>query len=70
MNAYKNWPVLAISSGAALFMFAVFWTGFAFINRHKRGGFFLDPQDIRSFSRLAFTACCVSCWGTWLGAWR
>ena len=41
----KNWPVLGISSGAALFVFAVFWSGFAFINRHKRGGFFLDPQD-------------------------
>ncbi len=41
----KNWPVLAISSGVSLFVFAVFWSCFAFINRHKRGGFFLDPQD-------------------------
>jgi hypothetical protein len=41
----KNWPVVAISSSAALLVFAAFWSGFAFINRHKRGGFFLDPQD-------------------------
>jgi hypothetical protein len=41
----KNWPVLATSSGAALFVLAVFWAAFRFIHRHKRGGFFLDPQD-------------------------
>jgi hypothetical protein len=42
----RNWPVLAISTGTALFVFAVFWSGFAFINRNKRSGyFFLDPQD-------------------------
>jgi hypothetical protein len=41
----KNWPILVIASGAAVLVFATFWAGFAFINRHKRGGFFLDPRD-------------------------
>jgi hypothetical protein len=41
----KIWPVLAVSSGTALSVFAVFWSGFAFISRHKRVGFFLNPQD-------------------------
>jgi hypothetical protein len=41
----KNWHVLAISSGAAFFVFAAFWAAFRFIHRHERGGFFLDPQD-------------------------
>lgn len=40
-----NWPVLVIASGAAHLVFAALWSGFAFFNRHSRGGFFLDPQD-------------------------
>ena len=43
--ALTHWWILCITAGVAGLVFAIFWAGFAFVNRHKRGGFYLDAQD-------------------------